>query len=417
MYLLEAFLGDKFNRLNSLIDQEYYVYNNSFNFIGSANYPFKAVLQALSHPITLNPAEGFPGKRYFPNCDNLDNLENYGESLFRELFDLPQDMDISLQPHSGTQANQIIYNAILNKNDTVLIFNMSCGGHVSHNFFVNKYYNVIEYGIDNNERLNYSEIEELINQHSPKLVIAGASSYPREIDYVRISSYCKNNGSLFLADISHTALYHACGVHQSPVKHADFITFTTHKTTRGPRSGVIFFKKDYRAKIRRSIFPITQSAPKFNEILAKIAMCIELLEMDISGYSKRIIQFAKYFSDKMLEKGIETYTSGTDSHLVILKLNNLKMNGIEAERKLESINIFANRNFIPGDKLSAKVTSGLRFGFLTLATLDVSFSDFKSLTDIIYDQLVKEKGQEKRLLKVKEIAAKYSAINIASEEM
>lgn len=406
-------MGKRFERINSILEQEYLKYNDSFNLIGSANYPFRSVLEAASHPINLNPAEGFPGKRYFPNCENLDDIEEYGISLLKILFNLPEDLEVSLQPHSGTQANHIVFNGILERDDVVLIFRNDSGGHVSHSFFAKKYYKVIEYGVDENGWLNYTELHDLVKKHSPKIVVAGASSYPREIDYKLIGRLCHENGALLLADISHTALYCLEGVHVSPVKYADFITFTTHKTTRGPRSGVIFYRKRYSRLIRKSIFPITQGAPKFSEILAKTIMCIELTKMNREAYIKKVLSYGDYFSDFMVSNGIKVYTGGTDSHLVVLDLQGQEINGLEAELRLESINIFANRNMVPNDPLPPSKSSGLRFGFLTLASLDFSIDDFKKLTQIIFNRLF-DNG-DASIEDVKKLIGKHTIFNTANE--
>ena len=388
MYQLERFLGDRFNRINILLEQEYGMMHNNINMIGSANYPFPSVVKALGTPIYMNPAEGHPGRRYFPGCANLDDIEIYGEKLARQYFNLSTNYDISLQPHSGTQANQIVYNACLKQGDKILSFRTDCGGHVSHSFFNKKYFNLVEYGIDENERVDYKQMSELAEQHEPKLIIAGASSYPREFDYALIKKIASDVDALLLADVAHTVLYTANDIHKTPFGYADFITFTTHKTLRGPRGGIIIYRKEWRKKIQTSIFPLSQGAPIFNEVLAKVVMFIELTSRDTKKYSESILKLAKHFSKCLQDQGLKLYTDGTDMHLVVVDLRGSSLTGVECERELESINILVNRNLVPHDPLPANVTSGLRFGLLSLATLDFTNPEIERLAALITRKIV-----------------------------
>ena len=275
MYHLENFLGDKFEKIRSIIDNEYIQMNEYINLIGSANYAFPSVLEAMNTPFNLNPSEGNRGNRFFPLCDDIDALENMAEELLQELFHC-EDYASNIEAYSGTQANQIVYQSVLKMNDTVIVMAPKAGGHVSHFHYLKTFCNIYTYSVNDLEEIDYDEIDQLCRNYRPKLLIAGTSSYPRNIDYKKISSICKRNNVLLLADISHTAIYIAANKHISPFGYADFVTFTTHKTTRGIRGGIVMCKKEFISKIDHATFPIVQGAPKFNEILAKTVMLAEL---------------------------------------------------------------------------------------------------------------------------------------------
>ncbi|MCT4602883.1 MAG: serine hydroxymethyltransferase [Marinifilum sp.] len=408
MFIFKRFSEERFNRINKIIDSEYALLANTINLIGSSNYPFKSVVKALGTAIFTNPAEGFKEKRYFPMCSNLDELENYADEQVKEFFNYSDAYEVSLQPHSGTQANQIVYNAVLNPNDTVLALRMDCGAHVSHSTIVKKYYNLVEYGIAD-ELIDYDGIEKLCSIHKPKLLIAGTSSYPRQIRYDILHRICKKYSVLLLADISHTAIFIASKHHISPFEYADFITLTTNKTTRGPRGGAIVFQKKYRMKIQRAIFPITQGSPKYNDILAKTVMFVELNNMDIAAYTNKILSLSQEFAQFFMSKGIKVYTGGTDCHLVVLDLQEQGKSGVDCEKSLEEINVLVNRNSVPNDPQPPHIGSGLRFGFLTLATLNFDHSDFCVLKNIIFKQLFEAKQFSKN--DIYDIISRYTLTN------
>lgn len=389
-YEKTVFNGEEFGLINKIMENELNVFNDNLNLIGSGSYTFKNVLRALGTPMALNPAEGFPGKRYFPSCENLDELELVGNKLALDFFNSSlEEYKVSLQPHSGTQANHIIFNSLYQKDERRSIISMSSesGGHVSHNFYPATFFKLVNYQPDDNGDIDYDYIDKLCEENSPMLLIGGASSYPKEINYKRLASICKKYNILLLADISHTAVLIANGVHQTPFGYADFVTMTTNKGTRGPRGGIVFYKIAHQKKIERSIFPLTQGSPKYNEILSKVVMFMELERMDFKGYVNKIISFSKLMANYFISQGCKIYTNGTESHLVVLDLSECLFSGKEAENKLIKINILANRNMIPNDKRSPLETSGVRFGTVCPACLDMSEEHFIIIIKSIYDCL------------------------------
>lgn len=382
MYHLNNFLGDRFEKIRSVIDNEYTQMNEYVNLIGSANYAFPSVLEALNTPFNLNPSEGSQGKRFFPLCNDIDTLESMAEEWLQKLFHCDSYVS-NIEAYSGTQANQIVYQAVLKKNDTVVIMSPDAGGHVSHFHYLKTFCNIHTYSVNDLEEINYDEIEQLCEKHRPRLLIAGTSSYPRNIDYKKISGICHNYNTLLLADISHTAIYIAANIHTSPFGFADFITFTTHKTTRGIRGGIVMCKKEYISKVNRATFPIVQGAPKFNEVLAKTVMLAELDSMDVSEYVNRILRISKVFVEIFKEYGLKLYTNGSDSHLIVVDLRDSLLSGKDVEDLLLKQHILVNRNQLPDDKRNANITSGVRIGILTLATLNMSELEYKRLASLI----------------------------------
>lgn len=382
MYHLRNFLGGRFEKIQSIIDNEYTQMNEYINLIGSANYAFPSVLEALNTPFNLNPSEGSRGNRFFPLCNDIDELENMAEEWLRILFKC-SDYDSNIEAYSGTQANQIVYQAILEKGDSVIVMATNAGGHVSHLHYLKTFCNVYTYSVDESENIDYDKIETLCKTYSPKLLIAGTSSYPRAIDYKKMSEICQKYSVLLLADISHTAIYIVAQKHISPFGYADFVTFTTHKTTRGIRGGIVMCRKEYISKINRATFPIVQGAPKFNEILAKTIMLAELNSMNIHEYVNRILKISRIFVDEFMAQGLKLYTNGSDSHLVVIDLRESSLSGKEVEDLLLRQHILVNRNQLPNDKRKANITSGIRLGILTLATLNFSNGDCNQLAELI----------------------------------
>lgn len=382
MYHLKNFLGNKFERVRSIINNEYSQMNEYVNLIGSANYAFPSVLEAMNTPFNLNPSEGSRGNRYFPLCDGIDSLETIAEELLIKLFHC-NGYASNIEAYSGTQANQIVYQAILRPNDVVVIMEPNAGGHVSHYHYLNTFCNIYTYSVNAREEIDYEAIEILCKKNKPRLLIAGASSYPRNIDYVKLSEICRRYGTLLLADISHTAIYIAANRHTSPFGYADFVTFTTHKTTRGIRGGIVMCKEDYISKVNRATFPIVQGAPKFNEILAKTIMLHELDLMNIDEYVDRIIKIANSFVCIFQKNDLKLYTNGSDSHLILIDLRDTPFTGKDAEELLLEQHILVNRNQLPNDKRSASIASGIRIGILTLATLNMPEKEYNQLASLI----------------------------------
>lgn len=410
MYIKHDFSNTQIDEnLKALVETEYSNISCYANLIGSANYAFPSVLKALDTPFNMNPAEGSIGNRYFPLCSSIDQLELFGDFLIKKLFNLNNDYFSNLEPHSGTQANQIVYNAVLNAGDTVIAMDSKSGGHVSHHFFLKKYYNLIEYGVTKNEIIDYDNIEFLCKKYHPKLLIAGCSSYPRQVDYKTIGNICKKYNVKLLADISHTVIYIINNNHISPFDYADFVTFTTHKTTRGIRGGIIIYKKDYRSSIEKSVFPYMQGAPKFNEVLAKVFMLNELCNIDISMYVNKIQSITNTFVRTFKNNDFHLYTNGSDMHLITIDVSKNQLTGKECEELLKDQYILVNRNSLPNDVKGASITSGIRMGTLSLATLDMKKEDYKLILDIIV-QTIKYKNIINNDV-VKKIMSKYKIIN------
>lgn len=408
MYHLRNFLGGRFEKIQSIIDNEYTQMNEYINLIGSANYAFPSVLEALNTPFNLNPSEGSRGNRFFPLCNDIDELENMAEEWLRILFKC-SDYDSNIEAYSGTQANQIVYQAILEKGDSVIVMATNAGGHVSHLHYLKTFCNVYTYSVDESENIDYDKIETLCKTYSPKLLIAGTSSYPRAIDYKKMSEICQKYSVLLLADISHTAIYIVAQKHISPFGYADFVTFTTHKTTRGIRGGIVMCRKEYISKINRATFPVVQGAPKFNEILAKTIMLAELNSMNIHEYVNRILKISRIFVDEFMAQGLKLYTNGSDSHLVVIDLRESSLSGKEVEDLLLRQHILVNRNQLPNDKRKANITSGIRLGILTLATLNFSNDDCNQLAELIASTI-----KQRRIINTtfaKDIIKPYKVIN------
>ena len=407
MYKIKNFLDNRYERINTLINNEYNTITEYACMIGSANYPFPSVMEALSLPFQQNPNEGSRNRRYFPKAETIDELETYGEELIHKFFD-NFDYYSNIEAYSGTQANQIVYNAILEKGDVILSLDARAGGHISHHALLKRHYTVINYYTDSNDNIDYNLIEQLCIDNSPKLLIAGYSSYPRQVDYKKLSDICVKYGVYLLADISHTALYVANKSHMSPFGYADFITFTTHKTTRGIRGGVVLCKEPYKKKIDSCTFPLVQGAPKFNEVLAKVIMFEELLHMDISQYVSKIMKISSIFVNKLKNNNIKMYTGGTDSHLILLDLTKHNITGKQCENLLETQHILVNRNTIPNDKQSPLITSGLRLGTLCLSTLDMTLEDCETIADIIVNTIMNRTCIANDI--VTEIMSKYKVL-------
>lgn len=407
MYEIKKFLDNRYERINAIIDNEYNTITHYACMIGSANYPFPSVIEALSLPFQQNPNEGSINHRYFPQSESIDELEEYGEQLIHKFFD-NFEYHTNMEAYSGTQANQIVYNAILEKGDVVLALDSRAGGHISHHALLKKYYTVINYDVDSNDEINYHLIEQLCVRNSPKLLIAGYSSYPRQVDYKKLSDICSRYGVYLLADISHTALYIANKNHISPFGYADFITFTTHKTTRGIRGGIVLCKQSYKKRVDSSTFPLIQGAPKFNEIIAKVIMFEELLHMDISQYVTKIMNISNLFIRKLKNNNIKIYTDGTDSHLILIDLTKHNISGKHCEELLEKQHILVNRNAIPNDEKSPLITSGIRLGTLCLATLNMNFNDCETLIDIIINTIINKECINNNV--VSDLMSKYQII-------
>jgi glycine hydroxymethyltransferase len=352
--------------------------------IASENFVSEAVMAAMGSPLTNKYAEGYPAKRYYGGCQCVDIAENLARERAKELFHAEY---ANVQPHSGAQANTAVYFAMLNPGDTVMGMSLPHGGHLTHGSPVNisgKYFNFVPYGVSGEtEVIDYDEVRRLALECKPKLLVAGASAYPRTIDFERLSAICKEVGALFMVDMAHIAGLIAAGLHPSPVPYADFVTTTTHKTLRGPRGGMILCKEEYGKAIDKAIFPGTQGGPLMHVIAAKAVCFKEALSEGFNEYQKQIISNAKALENEFHSLGIRMVSGGTDNHLLLLDLSDTEMTGKELERLLGLANITVNKNTVPNEKRSPFITSGIRVGTPAVTTRGMKEPEMKLIADWI----------------------------------
>ena len=331
--------------------------------IASENFVSPAVMEAMGSPLTNKYAEGYPAKRYYGGCQYVDVAENLARDRAKLLFGAEH---ANVQPHSGAQANTAVYFAMLNPGDTVLGMNLSHGGHLTHGSPVNisgKYFHFIPYGVDEaTGRIDYDAVRTLALENKPRMIVAGASAYPRAIDFARLREIADEAGALLMVDMAHIAGLVAAGMHQSPVPYADFVTTTTHKTLRGPRGGLILCREQYAKAIDKAIFPGTQGGPLMHVIAAKAVCFLEALKPEFKAYQRQIIATAKALENAFRQNGIRMVSDGTDNHLILMDLTGTGRTGKEMETLLGECNITVNKNTIPGEQLSPMVTSGVRVG-------------------------------------------------------
>jgi glycine hydroxymethyltransferase len=376
----------------SMLDKHARNVFDSAILLGSANLPFREIAKINDVPLDFNAAEATRLNRIFPGCDNLNEIELHGQDLLHSLFHADEEFLVSFNPLSGTQANQIVYNAVLEKDSIVLALDPKSGGHSSHIDFIGKYFRVITYGYDaKNQTINYNELEQVCLLHRPSLVIAGCSSFPLKVDYKRISSICKSVSAYLLADISHTALYIMNGEHPNPFECADFITFTTHKSTRGPRGAILAYKREHLELFENSIFPVSQGAPIASQIVSKVLMLEILSSRDITSYSKKMLRYSHIFIEEMLKQGLDIWTGSSDTHLCVLNLGSYTSNSFEVQKNFEKNNILVNACYLPNE---AEMT-GIRLGFMMLATLNVADEDFMSIVKVIHSLIADHKLSHK----------------------
>lgn len=352
--------------------------------IASENFVSESVLEAMGSVLTNKYAEGYPGKRYYGGCEHVDVVEDLARDRAKELFNAEH---ANVQPHSGAQANMAVYFTALNPGDTILGMNLNHGGHLTHGSPVNfsgKLYHVVDYGVDTeSEQLDYDVVLEKAKEVQPKLIIAGASAYSRELNFAKFREIADAVGAYLLVDMAHVAGLVAAGLHSNPVPHADFVTTTTHKTLRGPRGGMILCKEEFAKKIDKSVFPGMQGGPLMHIIAAKATSFKEALSDDFKAYSKQIIENAKTLGDALMAEGIRIVSGGTDNHLLLLDVTPLELTGKTAEKVLDDIGITANKNTIPFDKESPFVTSGLRIGTAAVTTRGFAKAEMKEIAAII----------------------------------
>lgn len=334
--------------------------------------------------MTNKYAEGYPRARYYGGCECVDIVEDLARDRLKEIFGAKH---ANVQPHSGAQANMAVYLAKLNVGDTVLGMNLSHGGHLSHGSKVNssgKLYNFIPYGVDEKTgRIDYEEVERLAIEHKPKLILAGASAYPREIDFKKFKEIADKVGSLFMVDMAHIAGLVAAGLHQNPVPYADFVTSTTHKTLRGPRGGIILCKEKYAKEIDKAVFPGIQGGPLMHVIAAKAVCFGEAQKPEFKEYQNQIIKNSKTLAEELLKYGFNLVSGGTDNHLVLIDLRNKGITGKELETRLDDIGITVNKNAVPFDTEKPSITSGIRIGTPAVTTRGFKEGEMKKIAKLI----------------------------------
>ncbi len=382
---------------------------NKIELIASENFVSEAVMEAMGSPLTNKYAEGYPGKRYYGGCEYVDIAENLAIERAKELFGAEA---ANVQPHSGASANLAVFIAAMQPGDTYLGMNLAHGGHLSHGSPVNisgKYFNVVPYGVDSETHLiNYDEVRELALKHKPKLILAGASAYAREIDFAKFREIADEVGAYLMVDMAHIAGLVAAGLHPSPVPYADFVTTTTHKTLRGPRGGLILCKEEHLPMINKAVFPGCQGGPLMHIIAAKAVCFKEAMSDEFKSYQLQIKKNAQALSKALMAKGVKIVSGGTDNHLMLLDLTVFDKTGKEIEHLLDEVCITVNKNTIPNDPQSPFVTSGIRIGTPAVTTRGMKEEDMEEIADMIYLTITDfENKQEEIRSRVQALCEKY----------
>jgi glycine hydroxymethyltransferase len=387
--------------VSRIIDQEFKRHNETLDMIASENYPSKAVFEAEASVFTSKYAEGYPHNRYYGGCENADELEQLAVTRLKELYKAEY---ANVQPHSGSQANTAAYYALLEYGDTVLSMEMNIGGHLTHGEKINfsgRTFNFIRYGVcRDTERIDFPQLEKLAKEHRPKLIVTGASAYPRIIDFEEFRRIADLVGAKLMVDIAHTAGMIAAGLHPSPVPYADVVTATTHKTLRGPRGGFILAREEYAAALDAAVFPGIQGGPLMQIIAAKAVAFHEALQPEFAEYQRNVIDNAFTLGEELKKGGFELVSGGTDTHLLLVKLLGMDINGRKAEEVLGKAGIVANREPIPFDPLPPLKTSGVRFGTPALTTRGMGKDEMKQVAGMI-TRVLKDSKNSSVLNKVK----------------
>lgn len=384
---------------------------DKIELIASENFVSRAVMEAMGTVLTNKYAEGYPGKRYYGGCEYVDIVENIARDRVKQIFNAEH---ANVQPHSGAQANTAVYFAFLKPGDTVLGMNLAHGGHLTHGSPVNisgQYYNFVPYGVDETtHRIDYDVVRKLAEEHKPKMIVAGASAYPRVIDFPKLREIADSVGTYLMVDMAHIAGLVATGHHPSPVPFSDFVTSTTHKTLRGPRGGLILTKEKYAKEIDKAIFPGIQGGPLMHVIAAKAVAFGEALRPEFSQYSQAVVDNAQTLAGALTERGFNLVSGGTDNHLILIDLRNVGLTGKEAEHLLDEVGITVNKNAIPFDPQSPFVTSGIRIGTPAVTTRGFDKEAMIEVADII--NLTLRNGNDQPSLneamrRIRELCDKY----------
>lgn len=379
------FLKDYDPDLGLAVESEYNRQRNNIELIASENFVSPAVLAAAGTVLTNKYAEGLPGKRYYGGCECVDVVERIAQERALELFGADH---VNVQPHSGASANMAVYFALCKPGDTVMGMNLSEGGHLTHGSPVNisgSYYNIVPYGVDpETHRIDYDKLEKTAKECTPKMIIAGASAYPRIIDFERFAHIAKSVGAYFMVDMAHIAGLVAAGVHPSPIPYADVVTTTTHKTLRGPRGGIILCKEELAKQIDKAVFPGTMGGPLMHIIAAKAVCFGEALKPEFTAYQKKVVANASVLANALLQCGFDLVSGGTDNHLMLVDLRKFSITGKELEHRLDEVGITLNKNAIPNDPEKPFVTSGVRIGTPAVTSRGFGETDMAEIARLIH---------------------------------
>ena len=397
------------NELYRFIMEEKERQRINIELIASENFVSDTVLQAMGSHLTNKYAEGYPGKRYYGGCEFVDKVENLAIERAKKIFGADH---VNVQPHSGSNANFGVYFAVLKPGDKILGMDLSHGGHLTHGSPVNlsgSYFNVVFYGVNREtETIDYDQVREIAKKERPKLIVAGASAYPRIIDFKAFRDIADEIDSYFMVDMAHIAGLVAAGLHPNPVDYADFVTTTTHKTLRGPRGGMILCRQEFAQKIDKAIFPGTQGGPLMHIIAAKAACFKEVLDDEFVLYQQQVIKNAKKLSEELMNKGFRLVSGGTDNHLMLVDVRNKNLTGKEAEKILDEIHITTNKNTIPFDTQSPFITSGIRIGTPAVTTRGMKEAEMIELADIMDSALSKKENESMLKERVLKLTSKFS---------
>ena len=394
----------------SEIEAEIARQNSHIELIASENWVSHAVMAAMGSPLTNKYAEGYPGHRFYGGCECVDVIENIARERAKQLFGCTY---ANVQPHSGAQANMAVEFALLKPGDTLMGMNLSEGGHLTHGSpanFSGAYFHVVPYGVNADVYIDYDEVERIAEESKPKLIIAGASAYPRIIDFQRFAEIAHRVGAYLMVDIAHIAGLVATGLHPSPFPYADVVTTTTHKTLRGPRGGLILSSEEFAKehKLNKAVFPGIQGGPLEHVIAAKAVCFKEALQPDFKVYCSQVVKNAKALADGLTKRGIRLVSGGTDNHLMLVDLTNTGKTGKEVETALDAVGITANKNTIPNDPQSPFITSGLRLGTPAATTRGLKEADFDVVADVIAKTILEGDAQAEACRKlVKALTARY----------
>ncbi len=385
-----------------LIDKEELRQKNNIELIASENFISQAVMESAGSCLTNKYAEGYPGKRYYGGCEVVDQVEELAIERAKKIF---QADHANVQAHSGSQANQAVYFATLSPGDTLLAMDLTHGGHLTHGSPVNmsgEYYNAVHYGVDKkNEVIDFQQVEMLAEEYQPKLIIAGASAYPRIINFKKFRKIADSVDAYLMVDMAHIAGLVAAGLHPNPVEEADFVTSTTHKTLRGTRGGLILSREEHAKKIDKAIFPGIQGGPLMHIIAAKAVTFKEALAEGYDEYQEQVVRNARALGEKLQDYGMRLVSGGTDTHLLLVDLNNLDITGKDAETALDKVSITVNKNTIPYETRSPFVTSGIRLGTPAVTTRGMQEEEMEIIGELIYETL-KNYQDEAKLKEIRE---------------